>query len=396
MTARIAAMLALATAGCGGPPRGDQSGTSVDRSGRFPILTSVGEPSLWPATPVFEVGGVPPRGAELGSARSVLLAADGRLIVVDPSYRSILEFDSTGTLLRRIGREGPGPGEYREPYSVAWLGDTLALLDPGNGRIGFFGADDRWLASWPVPRITGGQFVRLYRTPGAFWSFSLRQATTGSEGIFVEYSGSGPSDTIVAVRTAPGLPVSRTCRTPDGGLTFFALPFGGSLIAIPTGHGEQAITVTSQYAVAILGSSGDTIRLIRRTRAPVPVTDAEWRDANVEWTAFRAQWPAASCDHGEFPRQLVKPAITSMFLDDQGRLWVEVATESGVRFDVFDREGHLQGTVVGLPPSGGIDPSVSGDRIALVGEDSTEVPVVRVFRFDQRRPGRGPGRPVDK
>ncbi len=333
---------------------------------------------------MFEIGGEGARGAELGAARSILLASDGRLIVVDPSYRSLLEFDPTGRLLRRLGREGAGPGEYREPYSVAWLGDTLALLDPGNGRIGLFEPDGRWLTSWPVPRITGGQFIRLYRTPGAFWSFSLRPTASGSEGVFVRYSATGPGDTIVAVRKAPGLAASRTCRTPDGGLTFFTTPYGGSLVAIPAGGGTQAVAVTSQYAVAVLGPDGDTLRLIRRERPPVPVSDADWEAGSAEWVRFRAQWPTASCDHGEFERPAVKPVIIGMFVDDRGGLWVEALTPTGVRYDVFDGDGRLEGTVVGLPPSGGVDPSVAGDRIALAGEDSTNAPVVRVFRFERR------------
>ncbi|MEZ4458090.1 MAG: hypothetical protein R2882_16320, partial [Gemmatimonadales bacterium] len=98
---------------------------------------------------------------------------------------------------------------------------------------------------------------------------------------------------------------------------------------------------------------------------------------------FRAEWPNASCDHGEFDRPAFKPAISWMVVDDRGNLWVEAETPAGVRYDVFDPEGRLDATVVGLPSAGGVDPTIAGDRIALVGEDAAGVPVVRVFRLSK-------------
>jgi hypothetical protein len=67
--------------------------------------------------------------------------------------------------------------------------------------------------------------------------------------------------------------------------------------------------------------------------------------------------------------------------DDRGRLWVETVTPDGPRYDVFAESGALLGSVAGLPASGGVDPSVAGQRVAIVGKDSADTPIVRVFRL---------------
>ena len=93
--------------------------------------------------------------ASFASIRSLLYARNGELLVVDHRSKEVKVFDSMGAFLRRIGRTGAGPGEFADPYSLAWLGDTLALLDPGNSRIGLFGPDEKWIGQLPVQPITG-------------------------------------------------------------------------------------------------------------------------------------------------------------------------------------------------------------------------------------------------
>ncbi|MGH7751334.1 MAG: 6-bladed beta-propeller [Gemmatimonadales bacterium] len=59
----------------------------------------------------------------------------GRFYAVDRSRTSIAVFDSAGRFLRRIGRGGDGPGEFRWIYVVAMAaGDTLHVPDSRHRR----------------------------------------------------------------------------------------------------------------------------------------------------------------------------------------------------------------------------------------------------------------------
>jgi hypothetical protein len=372
-----------ATLACGSATGGESAATTVDSTGPYPVVRVIGNAFRWTAESLFVVGTSDSGAGEFGDVRSVLLDATHSLYVVDPQHRAVSVFDSTGAFERRLGGEGAGPGEYREPYSLARLGRNLALLDPRNARLTLYDSSGAWMASWPVQLITGGQFIRLYRTPPTFWAYAMRPANGKAEGLFVRYGSTGPTDTIPVGTPTAGLPQPVQCHRPDKGITFFAAPYGPRHIVVPTARGERAAAVTSAYRIAFLSPQGDTVRAIERSVPTTLVTDAEWEASTADWRKFQSEWPTAVCEPRGFPRAAVKPVLSFLFHDDLGRFWVEYVTPEGIRYDVFGSDGSLVGTVEGLPPSGGIDPSVSGDRIAFVSRDSADVPLVRVYRLER-------------
>jgi hypothetical protein len=375
----VSALLGCAAAG----DAPDRLRIEVDRSGPWPVIRSLGEAPVRTAHLAATLGGLDAGEGELGSVRSVLVNADGSVYVADPRYRAVLLFDSTGAVLRRLGRDGAGPGEYRTPYSLARLGDTLAVLDPGNARIGLFDSQGQWAGSWILGRVvTGGRHVRFYRTPRIAWAFDIRVTPGGVESILVGYGPEGAGDTLGIPRPDPGLAQNARCDLPDGGMYFHDQPFAAALLIVPTPAGERAVAVTSTYRIAFLSPAGDTARVIERDHEPVPITDADWAEATAGWRAFRAERPGVRCDRDDFPRPAAKPPLGWLFLDDTGRLWVEVTTVAGVVYDVFDLEtGGLAFTVRGLPRAGDVDPAVTGRWAAFSLRDSLDVPTVNLYRL---------------
>lgn len=153
------------------------------------------------------------------------------------------------------------------------------------------------------------------------------------------------------------------------------------MLQIPTPEGFRALALTTDYRIAFISPQGDTVRVIKRELKAATVSDSDWAQENADWVEFRTEWPTAVCNHGEFQRPEFKPLLSFLFYDDVGRLWVELTTQTGPRYEVFDSTGRLHATVTGLPSAEGVDPSVAGDRIAIVGRDSTDAPVVRIFRI---------------
>lgn len=352
---------------------------TIDSAGGYPIVRSIGDAPVWRTELVATITAPDSQTGEFGEVRSVLLAGDGTLYVVDPRYRAISKFDSTGAYRGRVGRVGPGPGEYANPYSLAWLGDSMALFDPGNSRIELFTQSERWLGTWTAQRLTGSQNVRLYRTPPTFWAFASGVVAGQRSSVFVHYTRAGPGDTLAYVPRPDGLVGSTRCNIP-GGIRFFGAPFAPDFLVIPTPTGERAVAITSEYRIAFLGKAGDTVRVIERTAEPPPISDVEWKAATADWDTFRQKTPAAPCDRDGFARPSAKPPLAFMFYDHDGRLWVELTAPAGTLFDVFDAAGRLLATVEGLPPTGGIDPSVRNGRVAVV-RDSLDVRTVALYRL---------------
>ncbi|HET8770222.1 MAG TPA: 6-bladed beta-propeller, partial [Gemmatimonadaceae bacterium] len=152
-TASLVVMFALAgaTIGCNAAGADDSSvAVTVDSSRGYPVVRSSGDPTAW-TTELVATMGIDSAGLSMfGTVRSVLLDSSGAGYVLDPSYRQIHVFEADGRFREVWGRQGNGPGEFSSPYSIAWLGDSMAVLDPSNARLMLLDDEGRWARQWPA------------------------------------------------------------------------------------------------------------------------------------------------------------------------------------------------------------------------------------------------------
>ncbi len=84
---------------------------------------------------------------------------DGQAFIPDPGAHAILVFDRDLRLVRRIGREGEGPGELKWPCAVRMTPEgTLAVQDPDNHRVSYFSTAGAFLRS---ERFSQGHSITL-------------------------------------------------------------------------------------------------------------------------------------------------------------------------------------------------------------------------------------------
>lgn len=98
----------------------------------------------------------------------------GRLWVTDFGNRTgVLVFDSLGTFIRKIGRAGSGPGEFRNATAVlVGRHDTVHVFDPSNGRRSVISptnlrvVDSKPYSSWGINALErpNGNFVENHTT----------------------------------------------------------------------------------------------------------------------------------------------------------------------------------------------------------------------------------------
>jgi hypothetical protein len=134
-------------------------------------------------------------------------------------------------------------------------------------------------------------------------------------------------------------------------------------------------------------ATGDTILDAEFPGTRVAVTPAA-RDSQVEWIRRTAgQMGAPEPDYSLIPS--LRPAVTGIAIDDGARLWVQVPTPDGTRFELIDRRGAHLATVV--TPLALRDPALigfRGDTLAAVTLGEDDVPYVVRLRVE-----RGPARP---
>lgn len=113
--------------------------------------------------------------------------AAGRLAILDYAARRVLILDSSGRLDTTLGRPGRGPGEWELAHQLALRGDTLAVLDIGNGRLCNFVLGTGFVGNRPLPRGFAHQaFVllpgdtSLHMTDGADGALAILRAPDGT------------------------------------------------------------------------------------------------------------------------------------------------------------------------------------------------------------------------
>lgn len=412
---RVLAALALLLAGCGGErPTGGGSGD----------LDGPDVPLGWTTEPVFTLGGVEaPEWAAFGDVRGVGYDQDGNLHILDGEARRVVVVAPDGTLLRTVGREGEGPGEFRFPSALAVLPDgSQAVFDPGHGGFQLFGPDGAFRHSVPVdgnrfPDPEGplavtpdGGIVSPTVTPGA-------GDETGRPVILYSVDPERPHR-VIHRGWLPPLPETREPGPEVTGGMRIRLPpvvsFHPGLLVAPLPDGRVAVADSTTWRVELLsppgapgGEAGASWRVdgvLERPTAPVTVTPA-LREAEralrleealadpPRLMVSNSQGDAASAAL-EMGRRLqearidgmgfheVIPVLAGVGVDDRGRLWVErtgsALGEPGPT-DVVTPGGRYLGT---LTPGSLLLPDAFGPdgRMAHIGTDDLGAPVVRVVR----------------
>ena len=358
--------------------------TTVDSSGSYPVVTNSGVPPRWDVQPLGAVGRMAslddPAPDEFGRISSVTTGTDDRAWVADQLNARIKVFRQDGSLALEIGREGQGPGEFVEIYSIGWVGDRLLVLDLGNGRIAELSDTGDWLGTRPAPgRVSGSPaMLRFYPlSDSTVVQWSLTTVGGRARRTWVEHGPEGVSREWQQLRVEPPEITTVRCDRPDGAISFFSVPFAGQQLSHPARGDRTYLAWSSSYRIALVAADGDTVRVIERSWPSVALDDSEWERATADFREFQAEWPGADCEPaGAMDRPDTKAAINNLLVDTEGHLWVEAVGEEGPVWEVFDPDGRLVGSIAGFDYNARVAPSIRNGRIAWSSTDSLDVEYV--------------------
>ena len=390
-----------------------------------------GDRELSPATQeVYRVGSL--GGADWETfSRLNQVAFDGQanLYILDGENHRVVVVAPSGELRREMGREGGGPGEFRNPTTLAVAEDgTTAVFDLGHRAFVVFdpeGSYSHMVSVDPEEGLPGIQ--TLFLPDGDIVSASgqgIRMITTGrsleaeSAGVPIQRYSLEEQGGVRTIARAWDPPMS----VPDVGGPEFQSS-GGRRIrmgAMPQPKafspvfrmtvlpdGRIAYTDTVTYSVKILSSGGRLETVLRRPFDPRPVTRAD--------QAREKERRRRELEEGEGPQMSIRvrgegggtrdvgqdairemlegrieamefadrfPVVGGLASDWEGRLWVRRTNpepEGGGPMDVLLPQGEYLGTV---PDDWGRLPDAfgPGGLAAYIEVDELDVPSVVVKR----------------
>lgn len=392
-------LIAALCAACGAdrPPDGAGLAVSRDTLDGVERITTAGEVETWTLHERLRLGSAggsdEPESDEFAFVSSVALGPDGRVYVADLRRSRISVFDTLGVLQRVMGREGQGPGEFVDLFSIAWLDDRLLALDVGNARVGVFSSEGAWVDQRPASgSLTASPATtRLYPVGPAEvyqWGYETRDGI--AEPVWWPH---GPAGRGAAVsRPAPTADASfpdKVVCTMGRGFSWFDHPFAEQALVHPTRGGGTLVASTDTYRIVELDAAGDTLRVLVRDVPRPALSDEEWQPVRDRFAAWLEDKDPSRCRPEDLPRPIHKPAIRSLLVDTTGRTWVERSLPVGTVWEVFDADGVLVGAVPGLEHDRQWTvPWLSRTTAVWVSRDALDVPYVHVARIEA--PG-GPG-----
>ncbi|HEV7590781.1 MAG TPA: hypothetical protein VGO40_21910 [Longimicrobium sp.] len=317
----------------------------------------------------------------------------GNVYVADRSDQ-LLVFSPGGTVLRKLGRKGQGPGEFDGLYDVHLLpGDSIYAFDAGLVRVTVFpprsdraayslnvGTNAMLFPYWVRPVASGRSIFAAYRA--AFGDRDGRGLHGHRKEVLriLNPDGSILRDSVIVFAEAEALFLHGQVE----GVTFN--PFGRQPV-FALGRGDRVYAAwNGELAIGVYSASGRRIKTIRPAIAarPRPITEAD-RDsvvADLASTVPAAEVRRAFAEIGSDSW----PLFRDMVVDDADRVWLGLLGRHGepVHWTAFDQAGAPVASM-DLPEN--VSLRVLRGRMAYGVElDEDDVPRVVIYELRPLRP----------
>ena len=254
-----------------------------------------------------------------GRIGQITVDANGGIYAFDSYVPALRYFNARGEYVRTLGREGSGPGEYRNiALGLAVRSDgRVVMRDPRNARLNVYAPDGAPSESWPVASglYTANAMVVDYRDH-TYLKISLGRPERNKPfriGL-LHYDATGDLVDTIPPPTIAGEP------TVAGG-TF--LP---RKIWALSPQGMVVVGTNDQYAFELRRPDGTVVR-IERTAERVSLEPGERaeHEAINEWTRrTQAQFLTSEIP----PVPATKPFYRGFYPGKRGRIWVHRYTRA--------------------------------------------------------------------
>ena len=313
-----------------------------------------------------------------GDARDVAVDAGGRIYVTDGQAASVRVFDTTGVLIRSLGRLGDGPGEFDVPQGVEFGPDGNAYVYDGDGaRINVFD--------------TSGAVVLSRRIPVSSYGFVWRGGIDSS-GRIVDQQAFRRDTTLVwvirvmnvdaAVIDTFDLPPCRFEPEPH-----YEFPRGSAQVPFAAGAAAWIDVATNSVWCAHSGrpaayryAFGDTTASdsLVSWATPARVTPEERAEQVDRLERFAKEAGGTGIDATLIPD--VKEVLLGLKRDPDGRVWMTINDSAGAAAHVFATNGEWIARVR-FPEAASAFASLAwhDHHVYAAGEDSDGAPVVRRY-----------------
>jgi 6-bladed beta-propeller len=279
-----------------------------------------------------------------GTIAEFLHDEDGNLFLLDGQLSEIQVFDPEGELMRTVGRQGEGPGEFQNGADMFWApGGDIGVAQAWPGKIVMVTPEGDPGSTFALPYRDGGGWQSVTRGAGFEETMILAgTAWTREDGKQMQFNylkayDAGGNELATYQETSR--------ETSFGDYEFIEeeyVDFQRRWAVAPDGRVAAALSF-EDYRIHVWNADGTVDRIIERLDyQAVKRTKAEKDRFQTMYDAF-TQWNRGSTFRVAENHQ----AVAQIFFREDGTLWIQSSTHRWraaedlfTSFDVYDDQGR--------------------------------------------------------
>lgn len=274
----------------------------------------------------------------VGSSYQVIVSQRG-----DAAFQSgtgpdvaISVVDSVGGILARFGRSGAGPGEFRLPEPIAFIGDSIVIFDLALHRFSVWSRKGVLLREVTAtigvaPVLVAGRFAYGVRVGATGVEAIVRWAWETNKGLSTILDRSNAEFDAMFPRTAPGTTYSR----PVLGLSAGRIVVGNAQTFSFLRPGATPLHIKFDRKPVFPSKARiDRIvdKAVNQSRGPLPKPDP----ASLRSGLSKVQQPFFSY-------------LSPLYVDDTGNIWTMSIAGDSAEVLVVEQEGQPKTAAIGCP-----------------------------------------------
>nr|MEE4268146.1 6-bladed beta-propeller [Candidatus Krumholzibacteria bacterium] len=321
---------------------------------------------------VWRRGGEDDEEVFFGTIAEFLHDQDGNIYLLDGQISEIQVFDPAGELLRTVGRQGEGPGEFQNGADMFWAPNgEIGVVQAWPGKVVMVTADGDPGTTFALPFRDGGGFQSVSRGDLQGEAIVLSGTAWAREGEQQMQFSYLKSYDLAGNEMASYQDNSRP--TNFGNYEFIEeefVDFQRRWDVAPDGR-VAAVLAFDEYRIHVWNADGTVNRIIERPDyQKVKRTGDEKAMFQTMYDAF-TRWNRGSTfrvnDHHNTVEQILFREDGTLWAQSSAQRW-RTAEGDFTSFDVYDREGRFMKTVTLVADADAVKDGLffAGDRAFVV------------------------------
>ena len=333
--------------------------------------------------------GTPDAGEPFFEVRDIALLDNGRMAVAEESHVWIMTL--AGREAVSVGRDGEGPGEFRNIVGIARLaGDSILVLDDRLKRLSLFDAAGRLAGTTRLETEGNERLLGLHVADdgtviaGTGWVALGADRSPGRRRLpyrAFRYERTGELSGVVGPLPGTEVVVGRAGEALTIGIAPFAhrttIGVSGQLLYLGT---------ADEFEILVTRLDAGPVAMIRLGPIDLTIDEREieeWINRRVAQLPFPAREAAFRRNMAQAEQPRRRPAFEELVVSDEGDVWIKEFA-GGFRREVLwhimsGTDGRYCGSL-SLPGAFRLM-DIRGGRVAGVWKDAMEVEYVRVYEF---------------